>query len=199
MKDSNQNSRTALYNIYNRLLHAALDGTDRECCVPKLMKTLDEIGFFEARCGRHHLFAGGTAQHCLEVALHAQRDPFASKVDRGSLLIVNLLHDVCDSRGRRDIGSGHHGERSVQLIKEVADFPLKKEESNAIRHHMHYLQKLVNCCNSVDELCFTMNNGIWHLQRFYDMMSTRKSKQGRSPDINDLQSLVEELSRSPKL
>lgn len=101
---------------------------------------LDSHDFFTARCSGHDQFPGGTASHSLWVLKFA-RETLAARtksspvpaVSEDSVILVCLLHDICDCNP----GSGH-GRRSREILERLLKgFRMEKAELKAIERHMH--------------------------------------------------------------
>lgn len=99
--------------------------------VEELILFMRTNGYFMASCHRHHYYVGGMAQHAFEVYLYMKTH--IPTMSEDSLIIVSLLHDICDISGFREYPG--HGRRSVGLLDEC-HFPLTNEERRLIRYHM---------------------------------------------------------------
>lgn len=121
-----------------------LKSTNRQG-IDKVLAYLDGVGFYTATSsrGRHHNWQGGLAQHSLDTCLKALKQ--AEGVDRDSVIIAALLHDICKAShlyygndGRiykRPTYIKGHGWRSVALLKREG-LELTSDEWAAIRWHM---------------------------------------------------------------
>lgn len=118
-----------LQAIYEHLLY----NTQREG-VTSLLAIFQENGFYSSRCGRHHHFVGGTMQHSLETLLYMLSHN-SDHLPEESIIVVALLHDVCNIHGFQHIR--RHGSRSVRIITKEAGFRLTNDEYQAILWHMH--------------------------------------------------------------
>lgn len=118
-----------------------LRSTKREG-VEKLISCLNDYGFFkEQPRSKHHCWVGGLAQHSLETFKKA--DASHHNLDRNSLIIACLLHDLCklhrmldsypEIRQRYPHG---HGSRSRALVEKTG-LKLMGDEGKAIECHMH--------------------------------------------------------------
>ena len=120
----------------------------------KIISDLEKEGFFDAQCYGHDRYPGGTLNHCLwvcKMALEtwkdlAQKHPEKELPHEYNVIIVSLLHDVCDSSGfnyirRWEGGREIHGKRSKLILEQYkrADGStiLVNGELNAIKRHMH--------------------------------------------------------------
>ena len=124
--------------------------------IEKVIKDLEQEGYFNANCYSHDRFKGGTLNHCLWVTklglesihhLH-KTSPASKRLHEYSVIIVCLLHDVCDTQGfhsiptHRPSGKLLHGKRSELILSRYRK-PEKKGrvfsgiELNAISRHMH--------------------------------------------------------------
>ena len=96
---------------------------------------LNGSDFFRAHCHSHHREAGGLAQHSLEACQFALAH--SNGLPRDSVIIGTLLHDLCSSHRHDTHGIRGHGCRSVGILRDICGLKLSKEESDAIRLHMH--------------------------------------------------------------
>jgi predicted HD phosphohydrolase len=80
---------------------------------------------------------GGLAEHSLEVCKIALEENDGS-VDRDSIIIASILHDMCKVMYDFPPEKGYygHGSKSVQIIEDYVGFKLTDEEWRAIRFHM---------------------------------------------------------------
>ena len=125
-----------------KLLYSAARFED----VNRIIPYLELSGFFRVPSSfhRHHNWEGGLAQHSLGVCKRALARN-RGNIDRSSIIIAALLHDICKSGKYRIDGEGRfhyrhthikgHGYRSVRLL-ELKGFPLTEEQRLAIRWHM---------------------------------------------------------------
>ena len=129
--------------------------------IDRVIDALEKEGFFEAHCHSHDRYKGGTMNHCLWVAkfglenleyLH-KNFPHSLKLNDYSVILVCLLHDVCDSSGfnfaRRYVKKSNgkirllHGKRSEIILRSFKrdDNPkssiFSNIELNAVSRHMH--------------------------------------------------------------
>ena len=145
-----------------------LQSTGREGIEP-VLSYLDKAGFFSAPASakRHLNYEGGLMEHSMNVcrvalALREQmvalKPELAEKLSEESIIISELLHDVCkttlyrkvqkyrkDEYGRWETYDAYesdssrfpvgHGEKSVIMLLQLG-LKLKKEEIVAIRWHM---------------------------------------------------------------
>lgn len=121
-----------------------LQSTNRKG-MDKVLAYLEGVGFYTVPSSRdrHHNWRGGLAQHSLGTYLNALKQ--SEGLDRSSVIIAALLHDICKasrlyygSDGRihkRPIYIKGHGWRSVSLLKREG-LELTSEEWLAIRWHM---------------------------------------------------------------
>lgn len=119
--------------IFRDYYGALLQSTGREG-MSNLLELLSSHGYYSSRCARHHKFVGGTLQHSLEVC-HYMLEHNRDQLDRNSIIVTALLHDVCNIRGYNDIH--HHGSRSARIIRDIAHFELTNDEEQAILWHLH--------------------------------------------------------------
>lgn len=122
------------------LIISMLKGTGRKG-IHHLIGSLLSSDFFTARCYSHHTYPGGLAKHSLGVCELMLRD--YPDLDRDSVILVGLMHDVCKARkrswhacGKKADGSIGHGFRSMAILRHCG-VELSKEESEAIACHMH--------------------------------------------------------------
>ncbi|MBQ7175983.1 MAG: HD domain-containing protein [Victivallales bacterium] len=94
--------------------------------IEKLIANLKSTNFFDIGCNNHHDYAGGLAEHSLEVYKAACK--LCKNTPRDSIAIVALLHDLGDV----EWGQGH---QSVEILKRW-NFELKPSEEHAIKYHM---------------------------------------------------------------
>ena len=117
-----------------------LRSTKREN-VEVVISYMENHGFFNRGCHRHHKYNGGLADHAWQTyqfakqieAENKRRNPNVPLLDNNSLAICALLHDFCDCHGMHHIKN--HGQRSAKMLKELG-FHLSKDEFLAIRFHM---------------------------------------------------------------
>lgn len=119
--------------IFRDYYGALLQSTGREG-MSNLLKLLSSHGFYSSRCARHHKFEGGTLQHSLEVC-HYMLEHNKDQLGRNSIIVVALLHDVCNIQGYDHIH--RHGNRSVRIVRDQAHFELTNDEEQAILWHIH--------------------------------------------------------------
>lgn len=107
--------------------------------IENVVRYLHESTFFSARCHSHHQFRGGLAVHSLGV--YKEFEKLNTGLPEDSIRIVSLLHDICKSHhpSYDHIGKGHHGYRSVQLLKALK-FKFNIGEYYAIVKHMHRIK-----------------------------------------------------------
>jgi 23S rRNA maturation-related 3'-5' exoribonuclease YhaM len=113
-----------------------LNGVDRPG-MDKVIWYLNESTFFRAKGGsKHHYFNGGLAVHSLGV--YKEMKKLNLSLPEDSMRIVALLHDICKAhlRDYDHIGKGHHGHRSVLLLKALG-LKFHTGEYYAIEKHMH--------------------------------------------------------------
>ena len=136
-KDTCMTTKTGIHMTRQQIKEEILNllsGTGRE----GIAETIDYLlssTYFSAGCHSHHHYEGGLARHSLEACRWALSHRGAIPAD--SVVIATLLHDLCTARSRRSAGIGGHGRRSERILREVCHLPLTKEESEAIRLHMH--------------------------------------------------------------
>ena len=147
-------------NIINRLRETRRDG------IEQVIDYMQNNGFFDRGCHRHHRYDGGLADHAwqtYQLAMKEEADyrhlhPDAPLLDDDSLAICALLHDVCKvnkyvlhSRNIKNEATGQWEKVPYYSIEENK-FPyghgegsvwliqrfmrLSLEESIAIRWHM---------------------------------------------------------------
>ena len=106
--------------------------------IGELLETLKSIGFYNAPCVGHDKETGGTLNHSLwtlfvaREALKKNPVDYPGVTDEG-LVIVSLLHDICDSQGGLHQIHGH-GRRSAKILSQLG-VGLSDEEMSAIRFH----------------------------------------------------------------
>ena len=122
-------SSLSLQSTIENLLRA----TGREN-VEQLLTLMRDNGYYRVGCHGHHKYQGGLAHHSLEVLLRMQKQNDGI-LPTDSIIIVALLHDLCDIKGFRHIR--HHGSRSVLLATREAGFKFRPIEYQAILWHMH--------------------------------------------------------------
>lgn len=133
--------------------------------VDQLLTFMRDNGYYRAGCHRHHKHQGGLAQHSLEVLLRMQRQN-ESSLPVDSIVIVALLHDLCNIKGFNHIR--HHGSRSVLLATREAGFKLTHMEYQAILWHMHSVKEKGKICAQFDAV---LDNPLWQLLRKADYHS----------------------------
>lgn len=134
--------------------------------VENLIEFLRTHGYYSARCHNHHRFEGGTSQHSVETLLYMQQNNH-NHLPLASVVIVALLHDICNIPGFNDVR--HHGSRSVIITVNHAKFPLTKDEYQAILWHMHGKEEKGLLGHQFDEV---LNNPLWNLLRRGDHHSS---------------------------
>ena len=105
---------------------------------------MEKNGYFTAQCFSHHRYRGGLADHAwqtYQIALNKEakeqaKNPDKAPCEANSIAITTLLHDFCKCKGMRELGEGHHGKRSTDMLKELG-LHLPVNEFLAIRFHMH--------------------------------------------------------------
>ena len=104
--------------------------------IEKVIWYLENSDFFKARCNSHHKFRGGLAVHSLGV--YHEMKKLNPSLPEESLRVVALLHDICKAHisAYDYIGKGHHGFRSVLLLRALG-FEFKIGEYYAIEKHMY--------------------------------------------------------------
>ena len=152
------------------LICRLLRSTEREG-MERVIEQLHEVGFFEApaSAGHHLNSAGGLAIHSYNVCQTAMRlrevmialkPEVEPRLQRNSIIIAALLHDVCksdiyrlndkkfrkDAKGFWENYTGYdivydklpvgHGEKSVIMLLRWG-LELSEDEILAIRWHMH--------------------------------------------------------------
>ena len=138
-----------------------LRATGREH-VEELLAIMRNNGYYRAGCRRHHQSKGGLAQHSMEVLMRMQRSNDAN-LPVSSLVIVALLHDLCNIRGFKQYR--HHGSRSVLIATREAGFKLYPMEYQAILWHMHRAKEKGTLGAQFDEV---LANPLWHMLRKAD-------------------------------
>ena len=113
--------------------------------IDNVLRYLDGVGFYTAPSSvdRHHNWLGGLAQHSLGTCRRALE--VCRGVDRESVIIAALLHDICKASKlyygadgcihRRSTSIKGHGYRSVALLRREG-LELTRDEWVAIRWHM---------------------------------------------------------------
>lgn len=127
-------------NHVKKQIISLLKSTDRKG-IHHLIGSLLSSDFFTARCHSHHTYRGGLAKHVLGVCELMLKDH--PELDRSSVIIVGLMHDVCKAYkhswqacGLKMNGSHGHGSRSTAILLHCG-VELTHEESEAIACHMH--------------------------------------------------------------
>ena len=117
--------------------------------IEKVIEYMEKHGFFTYHCHRHHHYEGGLADHAwqtYQIAIRIDEErcaqnPNNHKLDKDSLAICALLHDICDCSGMRYIDKHKlHGLRSAVMLKELG-FHMSQDEFLAIRFHMSLKDK----------------------------------------------------------
>lgn len=155
------NSSLSLQQTIENLLRA----TGREH-VEDLLTIMREHGYYRVGCHRHHKSQGGMAQHALEVLWRMKRHESAS-MPMDSIVVVALLHDLCNIRGFSHIR--RHGSRSVRIATREAGFKLKPTEYQAILWHMHGVREKGTLGSSFD---MVLDNPLWQELRKADHFSS---------------------------
>lgn len=155
------NSSLSLQQIIENLLRA----TGREN-VENLLTIIREHGYYRVGCHRHHMHQGGLAQHALEVLWQMKRHESA-QMPMDSIVVVALLHDLCNIRGFAHIR--RHGSRSVRIATREAGFKLKPTEYSAILWHMHGMKEKGTLGASFDKV---LDNPLWQQLRKADHYSS---------------------------
>ena len=108
--------------------------------IDNVIQYLQKSTFFTERCNSHHKFRGGLAVHSLGV--YNEFEKLNTGLSEDSIRIVSLLHDICKSHhpSYNHIGKGHHGYRSVLLLKAL-NLKFNTGEDYAIEMHMHRINK----------------------------------------------------------
>lgn len=104
--------------------------------ISSVINYLHHSDYFTAHCYHHHRYEGGLADHSLDV-YRRLRHMEPNLLDE-SCRIVALLHDICTTHmeGFNEIGSHHHGQRSVDML-DTLGLDLHDDERLAICKHMH--------------------------------------------------------------
>lgn len=155
------NSSLSLQQTIENLLRA----TGREN-VENLLTIMREHGYYRVGCHRHHKYQGGLAQHALEVLWQMKRHESAL-MPMDSIVVVALLHDLCNIRGFAHIR--RHGSRSVRIATREAGFRLKPTEYSAILWHMHGMKEKGTLGASFDKV---LDNPLWQQLRKADHYSS---------------------------
>ena len=153
-------SPLSLQSTIENLLRAT--GRDN---VEQLLTLMRDNGYYRVGCHRHHKHQGGLAHHSLEVLLRMQRQNDGI-LPADSIIIVALLHDLCNIHGFRHIR--HHGSRSVLLATREAGFKLRTIEYQAILWHMHGLKEKGKLGSSFDTV---LDSPLWKELRKADHYS----------------------------
>lgn len=136
-------SRKEISEIQEEII-GLLQSTQR-ANIDKVIEYLQDHDFFTCPSSqsRHHNWEGGLAEHSLDVYKKAQKMELAQCLDKKSLIIASLLHDICKT-GSFTIKNGKiiriktthgHGKASVRLLDDIG-FILTHDEYIAIRYHM---------------------------------------------------------------
>ena len=153
-------SSLSLQSTIENLLRA----TGREN-VEQLLTLMRDNGYYRVGCHRHHKYQGGLAHHSLEVLLRMQKQNDGI-LATDSIIIVALLHDLCNINGFRHIR--HHGSRSVLLATREAGFKFRPIEYQAILWHMHGLKEKGKLGSSFDAV---LDSPLWKELRKADHYS----------------------------
>ncbi len=157
-----------------------LKSTNREG-IDRVLDYLDGVGFYTAPSSvdRHHNWYGGLAQHSLGVCRNALQH--CRGVDRSSVIIAALLHDICKASKlyygtdgriyRRRTAIKGHGYRSVALLQREG-LVLTKDEWMAIRWHMG-LEKATE-----QEAAAARSSSLWSLVRRSDGFDAARGWRG---------------------
>ena len=157
------NSSLQTMNI-QETIEKLLRATGREH-VEELLTIMRDNGYYRVGCHGHHRWQGGLAQHHLEVLLRMQRQNDAD-IPTTSIIVVALLHDLCNIRGFEEIR--HHGSRSVLIATRKAGFKLTSTEYQAILWHMHGEREKGKLGAQFDAV---LENPLWKLLRKADRYS----------------------------
>ena len=118
--------------------------------IDNVIRYITVSNYFRARCNSHHQFRGGLAVHSLGV--YNEFKKLKTNLPEDSIRIVSLLHDICKAHHPEYdyIGKGHHGIRSVMLLKAL-NLKFASGEYEAIEKHLHRIQhtpssKIYNSC-----------------------------------------------------
>jgi hypothetical protein len=145
-------------------IESLLRATGREN-VEQLLTLMRDNGYYRVGCHRHHKQQGGLAQHSLEVLLRMQRQNDGI-IPPDSIIIVALLHDLCNIKGFNHIR--HHGSRSVLIATREAGFKLRSMEYQAILWHMHGRKEKGKLGSSFDAV---LDSPLWQELRKADYYS----------------------------
>ena len=108
--------------------------------IEELITAIDESTFKTASSARHHNYISGTLEHCLGVYNRMKRNAMwlrklGVKVNESEVILVGLLHDICNGRHPDWTASGH-GERSKAIVKKYLP-GVSTNVLEAIEKHMH--------------------------------------------------------------
>ena len=152
--------------IINLLRSTNRDGIER------LIKFLDKSQYFFCWGSfKHHKYAGGLAEHSLQVCKIALEER-KGKCDTNSIIIASLLHDICKVNYDFPVERGYygHGTKSVQILEDYLDFKLTDEEWRAIRFHMGSKSYLRDE-NMAKEFKKAQDEELWYLIHTSDCLS----------------------------
>jgi hypothetical protein len=153
-------------DIMKPLVEKLLIQTNRQN-IQQLLQLMDQQGYYSVHCARHHRFVGGSMQHSLEVLLYALENNI-NNLPKDSLILVCLLHDLCNIHGYHEIR--RHGSRSVRLVTQIAGVPLTDDEASAILWHMHGLREIDKLPKDFAQ---TTQSTLWQLLRMADRHSAK--------------------------
>lgn len=139
-----------------------LKSTNREG-IDNLIEFLKENNYFMSYGGyKHHRYAGGLAEHSLNVYHIAKEHNKNCKEE--NIIIAALLHDICKIQCNiPEINSyGGHGKKSVRILEEYLHFTLTPEERRAIRFHLGHKAHLTDD-ETKSEYKQAQTEELWHL------------------------------------
>lgn len=166
-----------------------LRSTNR-CGIETLIKFLDKSKFFFCWGSfRHHKYVGGLAEHSLEVCKIALEENDGS-VDRDSIIIASILHDMCKVMYDFPPEKGYygHGSKSVQIIEDYVGFKLTDEEWRAIRFHMGSKSSRYDE-ETAKEYNIAKSEKLWELIHTSDCLSCGNYSKSMRPIVKGVMSL----------
>lgn len=158
--------------------------------IETLIKFLDKSKYFFCWGSyRHHKYLGGLAEHSLQVCNIALEEN-NGLVDRDSIIISSLLHDVCKVMYEFPPEKGYygHGTKSVQIIEDYVGFKLTDEEWRAIRFHMGS-KSYVRDENVAREFRKAQSEELWNLIHTSDCLSCGNYSKSMRPMVKGIMSL----------
>ena len=145
---------------HKRQIVELLKSTNRKG-IDRVLKCMEDNGFYTVQPHDHHKYAGGLAVHALSVCKKALEQ--RGTLPQASVILCAILHDFCDIEG-----FGHlqgHGRRSLAILN-VLGLDLTDAEKCAIRNHMRYASQVGESWGSV--MSVESNKQLHELIRYWD-------------------------------